>query len=384
MHLGWSGPQQKTDGEVRSERLAATIGASFARFQFAADRPGKPVICVSLHRADATDSVLERLTSFSELEGLEVMDYISGIGGREDWRVTDAGAANLRKLKRLHRLFLPSMKITDAGLAVLADMPQLQELAIGNPSGYVIPGKQKVLPSEEIRVADITDAGLEQLARLPRLHSLTLFGTRVTNDGLKLLPQFKELRHLTIYLIDGGLTERGFVNLAKLHALQSLTIIDFVPSSSNSMTAGLAELTTLRALEALSITSLRVHDYSLESIGRLARLKNLSLSHGIATMPVTDAGLEHLQGLSDLLSLRLGILSISDKGLNYMSRLSKLENIDVSSLTSTTISDSGLQQLSRLSHLMAIKLPLGGGVTSKGLEQLRKSLPDLTILDPSP
>jgi hypothetical protein len=366
------------------QQQAMQIGAPSASFKAAVDRLGNPVVSVVIDRDEATDSVMGRLNSLPELETLELQDYASGLGRRNDWRVTDAGVSHLRRLTRLHRLSLPSSRVTDAGLAVLAEMPQLEELAIGNPSGYVHPGRREPTTLEETLVANISDAGLERLAGLPRLRSLTLFGTRVTNDGLSLLTRFRLLRHLSIVLVNGGVTERGFVHLAKLTRLRSLAITDLSYPSTDAMTAGLSELTKLGVLESLNIFSMRVNDDALESIGKLQSLRNLSLYHAIATMPVTDLGLERLKGLGELRTFRLGIHRISDQGLAAISTLGKLETIEVSSLTRSTISDTGLQQLSRLSSLKSLRLPPSRDMTSSGLERLHKSLPQLVVHDPSP
>ena len=55
--------------------------------------------------------------------------------------------------------------VTDATLALLADLPNLRQLTLNDSA--------------------ITDAGLETLARLPQLETLRLARTRITPDGLR-------------------------------------------------------------------------------------------------------------------------------------------------------------------------------------------------------
>ena len=75
-------------------------------------------------------------------------------------------------------LLIDSDKFTDARLAQIAGLTQLQELSIYN--------------------APITDAGLAHLARLPRLQRLWLDNTRITDAGLAQLAGLTQLQELHI------------------------------------------------------------------------------------------------------------------------------------------------------------------------------------------
>jgi hypothetical protein len=66
---------------------------------------------------------------------------------------------------------------------------------------------------------------------------------------------------------------------------------------------------------------------------------------------VTDAGLEHLKGLTDLKILLLVGTPVTDAGLDHLKGLAKLEFVNLS----------------------------GTQVTEKGIEELQKALPDLSI-----
>ncbi len=78
--------------------------------------------------------------------------------------VTDAGLAELAGLTNLQALDLGFTSVTDAGLAELAGLANLQTLDLG--------------------LTSVTDAGLAELAGLANLQVLDLSFTRVTDAGL--------------------------------------------------------------------------------------------------------------------------------------------------------------------------------------------------------
>ncbi|MCS7272507.1 MAG: hypothetical protein NZ703_15595, partial [Gemmataceae bacterium] len=95
------------------------------------------------------------LVWLQELVGVEPLMFLN-----LEWcsKITDAGLAHLAQLTQLQQLDLESCsKITDAGLAHLAPLTQLQHL--------------------NLRGCDnITDAGLAHLAKLTQLQQLNLTG----------------------------------------------------------------------------------------------------------------------------------------------------------------------------------------------------------------
>ena len=78
-------------------------------------------------------------------------------------KVTDAGLANVAKLKNLRRLHLEKTAVTDAGLAHLKDLTGLEYLNLYGTA--------------------VTDAGLAHLANMKNLRSLYLWQTKVTPEG---------------------------------------------------------------------------------------------------------------------------------------------------------------------------------------------------------
>ena len=84
-------------------------------------------------------------------------------------------------------LDLSGTRVTDAGLATLARMPNLTRLSLGNTA--------------------VGDAGLRHLAGLARLENLNLYGTRVSDAGLDALRALGALR--VVYLWGTRVTPEG-------------------------------------------------------------------------------------------------------------------------------------------------------------------------------
>jgi hypothetical protein len=178
-------------------------------------------------------------------------DRIWGLDLRHT-RISDEGLRHLKELPDLQQLVLgnddprfllisplPSSPITDAGLVHLRNLPSLTSL---NLSG---------LP--------ISDAGLEAIGNLPKLGWLDLSRTRVRGPGLsrlKWLPKLAALR------LDGcEVTEAGLSQLAGASNLQSLSLSE-VPLTC----ADLPPLKALPRLEQLEIRGCGLLDEDLEGL----------------------------------------------------------------------------------------------------------------------
>jgi hypothetical protein len=91
----------------------------------------------------------------------------------------------------------------------------------------------------------------------------------------------------------------------------------------------------------------------------------------LAGKSITDAGLVHLQGLSQLEVLWLYNTNITDAGLVHLQGLSQLQRL---MLGNTKVTDAGLVHLQGLSQLQ--RLMLGNTrVTHQGVKRLRLALP---------
>jgi hypothetical protein len=204
-------------------------------------------------------SLITRLGGRYELEAgsSESPPPVIGVDLAGNETVSDADLLQLKCLTRLRKLNLNGCpkSIHDEGMALLAEMPELETLDLGHCYG-------------------ITEAVLENLSGLRKLTSLSLKETGVVGDGAG-------LHHLK------ALTSLRLLNLAYSVNLEDRYVED------------LAGLTNLRDLNLMRCAKLT--DAAMDHVGRLSSLEKLNL----AGTQVTDAGMQKLEGLKHLKEITL-------------------------------------------------------------------------------
>jgi hypothetical protein len=151
-------------------------------------------------RRDISDGDLEKLSEFSELRNLVLME--TGI--------TNDGLSHLERLTTLEILNLAATSISDDGLAHLSGLQRLQALYFG---GCPIHGE-----------------GLVHLKSLPQLRLLGLINTKMADAGLAHLQDIHTLAELRL----GGdhITDGGIQYLVKMHQLRKLGLANTKVSAS--------------------------------------------------------------------------------------------------------------------------------------------------------
>ena len=91
---------------------------------------------------------------------------------------------------------------------------------------------------------------------------------------------------------------------------------------------------------------------------------------------VTDAGLEHLKGLTKLEVLDLAKVEITDAGLEHLKGLTQLQALF---LNQTQVTDAGLEHLKGLTQLQELGLR-NTKVTDDGINKLQRALPNCKII----
>jgi hypothetical protein len=232
--------------------------------------------------------------------------------------------------------------------------------------------------------SNVVDADLAQLSGLPGLQTLWLGNSQVTDTGLASLSHLKSLGGLSL---DGTrITDKGLVQLSHLKRLESLGIdatavsdagLLHLPASLKSLglvhtMVGDAGLIHLPAdLQVLGLRNTKVTDAGMPAISRLSRLENLNLGNDA----ISDAGLKHLEGLRELKILALNNTQVTDAGLVSISRLTNLEYLY---FDNQAISDAGLAQLEGLPNLKVLVVTKTQ-VTAAGAAKLNRKLPLLKI-----
>jgi len=315
---------------------------------------------LSVRWTQITDADLVHLEGLTELSCLDLigtgitgpgLEHLKGLPRLRwlnlcDTKVTDSGLANIGSLIGLRRLWLDNAPITDAGVEHLIKNTGWEELGL--------PGTQ------------ITDVGVDRLKGLTGLQRLGLANTQITDAGLAHLKGLTGLQGLDV----GGtkITNTGLEHLKGLTVLTDLKL-----SGAQITDAGMVHLKGLTALSRLDLSNTRITDAGIAHLKGLIKLKNLYLDK----TQIADTGLSHLKGLTGLQELWLSDTQITDAGLVHIKGLTGL-TVRLH-LRSTRITDAGLEHLKGLTRLHRLDLT-DTQVTDAGVQQLKQSLPKLTIV----
>jgi len=197
----------------------------------------------------------------------------------------------------------------DAVLPLLAQLPDLEELNLGN--------------------AAVTDANVRVLQGMPKLRSLGLMSAPIGDDALAVVKTLPALRVLNVS--QTKVTDAGLVHLRELTALQYLGL-----KGTGITDAGLVHVASLTGLDNLNLADTKVTDAGLEQLAGMTRLESLNLSND----NVTDAGLAKLGRLIGLAGLNLSGTKVTDAGLVHLKQFPKLTKLNV---TGTAVTEQGVR-----------------------------------------
>lgn len=138
--------------------------------------------------------------------------------------IGDEHLLQLNGLTALRELIVDKSDVTDAGLAPLKNLPNLDHLRLRGAritdQGFHDICQFTSLKRLNLPQADLTDAGLAELPALDKLELLRLGSPRVTNSGMEKVAAVKSLRWL--HLIDIPLTDPALKSIGELPNLESL------------------------------------------------------------------------------------------------------------------------------------------------------------------
>jgi hypothetical protein len=150
-----------------------------------------------------TDQSLEQISKWEALEHLEV--YGPALKGPYSGaKITDAGVAQLASLPNLREIYLQNLDITDASAETISRMSSLETVGFRYNSR-------------------VTNAALLPLAKLPRLRHLDLCGSKITDAGIEAILKLKDLQILELYECQ-NLTAPALGRLIELPNLIQLNI----------------------------------------------------------------------------------------------------------------------------------------------------------------
>ncbi len=192
-----------------------------------------------------------------------------------------------------------------------------------------------------VRYTNVTDKGLSALSNMKKLKELRLSSTQVKGPGLKYLKSLPNLQAL------------------------SLSLLSISPG-------GLSTLPEFKHLTDLHISLHPLTDESLQAVSQLQTLHNLEIKNA----GINDDNIAFLSRLKELKSLDITANPITDRS---MSEILKLKHLTVLHMGATQVTDKGVSMLSQLPNLTYVKIMGGPYVTLKGLEDLRRAMPNCVI-----
>ena len=334
-----------------------------------------------------TDAGMPHLGNLTQLEGLNLyghpitnagLAHLKSLNSLKELdlrktKISSGALIHLKEIKSLEYLKLPS-SVTDADMAYLGELDKLKCLHVGIGGGRItdagLSHVAKLHRLEELSISgkDITDAGMSHIAKLTNLRFLNLWTDQVTNAGLAKLTTLKSLKKLSIY--QSSLTTSGLAHLNELPNLTELIVRNIKQDSKPLNISGLVSLKSLRlGFER----DLGPRDEDLACLGKLTRLKVLGIS---PHKGITDKGLQHLAGLTNIWMLSVGSDKVTDDGLAYLANMKGLTNITLSG----NFTDKGLRHLEKLEVLAVLDFFSGANFTPRALNQFRKKMPHLSLL----
>ncbi len=204
---------------------------------------------------------------------------------------------------------------------------------------------------------------------LQNLHSVGVHG-RLASD--RALGEFGRVAAIEYLWIDRApATAAGFARLADCVTVRSLNLTDC---------PGLDDRTLARLVPHLP----RLDSVWIDNSGRVAstlpalarhtlKLENVLLG---ARTGITDDDLRAIGGITQLKSLDLRDLQITDAGLAHLARLTRLTDLDLTGCPAVT--DAGLAHLHGLPALVNLRI-YDSQITPTGIAALRQAVPTLKI-----
>lgn len=136
------------------------------------------------------------------LVSLSKLPSVGGITFDDSGKCTEAGFAVLKELPDLQKLVLGKCAVTDKAAAAIATVRPLQLLYLGE-SRITDEGLAGFRNLKHLKVLDlyktkVTDKGLKHLTGLKKLEELNLSGTKVSDAGVESLKELTGLKLLRL------------------------------------------------------------------------------------------------------------------------------------------------------------------------------------------
>jgi len=253
-------------------------------------------IAVDLRGSFVSDADLDQVAKLERLERLDLSLT----------RVTDLGLLRLKQLRNVRELNLFFAElITDEGLAVLKDWPQIERLnlrgtKVTDNTLAILAGKDTII-ALDIGYAEVTDSGLQHLPRLKGLRELAFGGNKMTDVGMQVLRSLPGLTKLDVagrQRTDSGLWSVAVTDLA------------------------LEPVATLAELRELNLAGTQVTARGLETLAALKKLEKLNL---YGAKRIGDDAMPRLAAMPALRWVDLGDTGVTIRGFDELGNTARIE-----------------------------------------------------------
>lgn len=190
--------------------------------------------------------------------------------------------------------------------------------------------------------SSISDAGVAHLKDIPSLRRLSVGGTKVTDEGLKVVGGL----HLDeLYVASDAVTDAGVAHLAKLTKLRKLGLY------SKALTAAsFAHIADMTELEEFNTSPYEFDDARLKHMAKFTKLKKVT----VGGAGLTDAGMAALKGMTELRELRVEGDKVTATGVSHLAGLTKLQKLTV--LRGPGFNGEALAALAGMTELRELEL----------------------------
>ena len=356
---------------------------------------GKKACCDKAKSADKAPEVKSASTISPELKEKAItrIKEIQGTYVEKDCAIVEVDIMNksfdpadvelIAQLSDVVKLSISSPSVNDQNFALLSKMPKLQQLLMLN-CGITDEGLKSVPDFPELKVlnlrgcASMTDAGMEYVAKAPKLDNLALLYTKIGDEGVIALKGMK-LRALDLRGL--RLTGSACQALAEMTTLESLKL----RNAREIMDYSFQELKTLVNLKSLSLEDLAITDSALEILPNFTNLKELVIMRTdmMDVSPIKElknlkkltlremtCDLDFLAEMPQLEELFFAESIVRDADMKFFEGLVNVKTLD---LWNTQLGDVALKLFGTLPKLTTLNIKNCAKITDAGIAELAKS-----------
>jgi len=308
--------------------------------------------------------------------------------------LTDKSVPYLAQIPTLEYLELNYSCLTDFSAPEIAKLPKLKSLHAFGPNLLTNSGLRHLVKIKSLEFLStgsdaVTDIGLADLVQLPNLKTLRLICPKITDKGLSEIANMKNLEKLSLTVSYPFQSEQTFITISDITCLNEMTNLKSLALDGVNQDGSGMDISRLKKLENLTIglkstwppgvKTRPKQDKSFQDIDLqcLANLKHLKQLHLRCNRDITDKGLMHLKGLTNLETLDLTEASLTDAGLAYLKDMKNLDDLRIGG----DFTEKGLQHLKELKSLSYLWLYTDYGIPNRAVRELKNSLPCLSSFE---